>query len=1039
MIQIHPRRFRELLFRRARPVSRPARPRFEPLEDRRLFAVSLGADGWTNITPSTDTRVVYVSSSLGSDANDGLSPGSPVKTIAKGKTLLRNKSPDWLLLKRGDTFFEKFGALTISGRSAQEPLLISAYGAGDRPLLNTRSDNAITTNVTAVNHVAIVGVHFNSNTNDPSSPDFTNTAAGYAFYGVAPLNNVLVEDCFFEHYSTNLLFQSYQGLEQNIKVRRNVLVDATGGRSQGMYVNGVENILIEENVFDHNGWSEENSGEPANIYNHNLYMSATNTGVVVRGNIFANSSSHGLQARSGGLIENNLFLRNPIGMVFGNGSSFTPGGVEGRIVDNVFMDSRDIAGSPRGYAVEVGNTKPGGNTVMEGNIFAHDGQRSFPAIKLSMGGAPSNLEDAVGLNDLTVTDNIVYNWYQGISTDSAYVPGAAGFTALNGLTIRGNDFQNTISSRLVLHGNPYSPATEDWDDNHYWDDSPASGWFSVGSTTTSFDKWQDTIEPNANRTQRKYRDPTRNVATYNRAIGGEATMGAFLEAARGQSRQNWRPQLTADAFNDYMREGFAVDASVPAAGLEAPDVNALGGTSHAFIVHYADDNGIDPRTLDSSDVRVTGPNGYDRPATLISVDRAGTTTRAAVYSIEAPAGGWAEAHAGIYTVTAQPNQVADIRGNHLRGGVVGTFWVRSDTEAPTAVGRVGMVTEAGTKTHTVTVTYADNHAVDASSLGDNDLLVTGPNGYEQLARLTGVDTAGNGTPRVATYQFDAPEGGWDSGDNGVYAVTLRPDAVRDTSGNFHPGGLLSKFLVSVVGGEQVMTRLSAASVTSAGAPTYSFTVAYLGEAGNAALATSPDVLVSGPAGYTQVASVESVSTTSGGQVKIVTYRVSAPDGRWDAADNGRYEIRQLPPLAVQADSDAPLPQGTPLGSFGVSIARADATPPTVVAAGFSASFNDKVTLRFSEDVSASLLAGDFQVQRISRGEATAVRLRLRYDPRGRTAVLTFAGTTGGGEIASGMYRLILRGDAVTDGAGNKLDGNGDGAAGGDYVFLFRKG
>ena len=56
-------------------------------------------------------------------------------------------------------------------------------------------------------------------------------------------------------------------------------------------------------------------------------MSAHNSGVVVRGNVFANASSHGLQARAGGIIENNLFLKNPIGMVFGNGTSFTPGGV----------------------------------------------------------------------------------------------------------------------------------------------------------------------------------------------------------------------------------------------------------------------------------------------------------------------------------------------------------------------------------------------------------------------------------------------------------------------------------------------------------------------------------------------------------------------------------------------------------------------------------------------------------------------------------------------------------------------------------------
>src|SRR5207237_1631621 len=31
----------------------------EPLEDRRLLSVSLDAQGWTNVAPSADTRVVY--------------------------------------------------------------------------------------------------------------------------------------------------------------------------------------------------------------------------------------------------------------------------------------------------------------------------------------------------------------------------------------------------------------------------------------------------------------------------------------------------------------------------------------------------------------------------------------------------------------------------------------------------------------------------------------------------------------------------------------------------------------------------------------------------------------------------------------------------------------------------------------------------------------------------------------------------------------------------------------------------------------------
>src|SRR5262245_25827992 len=71
---------------------------------------SVDAGGWTTFSPSHDTRIVYVSSSTGSDVNDGLSRNTPVKTIFRGVSLLRAGFPDWLLFKKGDTWTdESFG------------------------------------------------------------------------------------------------------------------------------------------------------------------------------------------------------------------------------------------------------------------------------------------------------------------------------------------------------------------------------------------------------------------------------------------------------------------------------------------------------------------------------------------------------------------------------------------------------------------------------------------------------------------------------------------------------------------------------------------------------------------------------------------------------------------------------------------------------------------------------------------------------------------------------------------------------------------
>src|SRR5882724_12812376 len=76
----------------------------------------LDANGWTTFTPSADKRIIYVSSSTGSDSNNGLSPNAAVATIAKGLSRIRNRSADWLLLKAGDTWLnQQFGFLPFSG------------------------------------------------------------------------------------------------------------------------------------------------------------------------------------------------------------------------------------------------------------------------------------------------------------------------------------------------------------------------------------------------------------------------------------------------------------------------------------------------------------------------------------------------------------------------------------------------------------------------------------------------------------------------------------------------------------------------------------------------------------------------------------------------------------------------------------------------------------------------------------------------------------------------------------------------------------
>src|ERR1044071_1595513 len=52
----------------------------------------------------------------------------------------------------------------------------------------------------------------------------------------------------------------------------------------------------------------------------------------------------------------------------------------------------------------------------------------------------------------------------------------------------------------------------------------------------------------------------------------------------------------------------------------AIDIKSEIGPNYTFAVTFSDNVAIDISTLDSTDLRVTGPNGYDRIATFLSVD-----------------------------------------------------------------------------------------------------------------------------------------------------------------------------------------------------------------------------------------------------------------------------------------------------------------------------------------------------------------------------------------------------------------------------------
>ena len=86
-----------------------------------------------------------------------------------------------------------------------------------------------------------------------------------------------------------------------------------------------------------------------------------------------------------------------------------------------------------------------------------------------------------------------------------------------------------------------------------------------------------------------------------------------------------------------------------------------------------------------------------------------------------------------------------------------------------------------------------------------------------------------------------------------------------------------------------------------------------------------DVLVTGPNGFSQTAALYGVDVNANGQMRNVSYFVSAPDGGWDVFENGTYMIHLLADQVFDV-SGHPAAAAT-IGSFTVNVPPIQTRPP----------------------------------------------------------------------------------------------------------------
>lgn len=455
---------------------------------------------WSAFSLNGSDRKVYVSSSTGSSGNDGLSTGAPKATIAQGLALMRNNRGDWLCLKAGDTFTENINWGTV-GRSAAYPTILTSYGTGARPIVSPPAgSNGFDASNNGGAYLAIIGIDFYAATRDPANGTPTTTSStAIRWYGQG--DTFLVEDCRMRFFTGGVALLGTDATHylDNCTIRGNVVVDNYHDTNHGggLYATYCKNLIVEDNVFDHNGWNASITGSERDVFSHNIYIDneqaggpGPGVGFIVRRNVMGRGASHGLQFRCGGTVADNLAVGNAIGILLGGGDNYavnSPGGVPFSCTNNVVTESDDIAAgtAPRGFGFDVVNISSG---TMSGNIVAHDASAS-----------PYTNAHGISIDNptagLTLTSNIVWNWH---------VPKV--FESGVGVTETGS------TNYYGSYGGPNTPG---------------------------------------------YTAPSRTVGSYSGTVGGTATIAGFMVLARAQTKASWNANLAADAVNAYIRAGFA--------------------------------------------------------------------------------------------------------------------------------------------------------------------------------------------------------------------------------------------------------------------------------------------------------------------------------------------------------------------------------------------------------------------------------------------------------------------------------------------------
>ena len=323
------------------------------------------------------------------------------RLLWKALTPSGSDTSHWLLLERGYEYDELGRLLSpdVNGEDELHPLYIGAWGEGEKPEITTEFRQYQESS----ENVVIQDIHFTGNV-------FLLSAKNIIF------DNILVsEDKFSIQQSESITIRNSEFLDI---FREDSL---NGGdwephldRISAIYINSVDGFLMENTLVDHAGWEEGYDpdqsgadGQPPSQYSQNIYLGDVMTDVTMRDVITMRGASWGAQVRSGGFIEDNVFLDNNAGFHTVGGDYQGKGhiGEYSLITNNVVTSGAHKLATQIG-AKTYGLEDRGALTSLVDNIVAH----------LADPNNPEELEEKPYTDTGLRTDNayfdntIVWNW-----------------------------------------------------------------------------------------------------------------------------------------------------------------------------------------------------------------------------------------------------------------------------------------------------------------------------------------------------------------------------------------------------------------------------------------------------------------------------------------------------------------------------------------------------------------------------------------------------------------------------------------------------